>query len=152
MFYPALMLLCKRFFDDDHEALEILNDGMIKVFKNLHVYDPMKGNFFNWIYTIVRNTALDKLRLMRLPATKELSESVGDNFADNPLQKLEWEDIYRLLYALPIATRAVCGLYYIEGFSISEISKSLLVSNGTVKWHLHESRKKLKPVLEKYYL
>lgn len=150
-FYPALMLLCKRFFADDHKALEVLNDGMMKVYRNISSFDSSKGEFFNWLYTVVRNTALDKLKLIIPPVTKELNgitESAGE---DRTIQSLEWKDIYKLLDNLPPATRAVCSLFYIEGFSIKEISDALEISPGTVKWHLSETRKKLKPVFERYF-
>jgi RNA polymerase sigma factor (sigma-70 family) len=151
LFYPALILLCKRFFMDDHSALETVNDGMMKVYKHISRYDSSKGDFFNWVYTVVRNTALDKIRLCHWPATIQLIEEAGQTYADNPLKTLEEQDIYKLLDTLAPATRVVCSLYYLEGFSIRDIMAKLELSSGTVKWHLSETRKKLKPVLEKYY-
>jgi len=145
------MLLCKRFFTDDHTALEVLNDGMIKVFKKINTYKPEKGDFFNWMYTVVRNTALDKLKLSGIPVVADLNGSSVFDPAENPFQSLEWKDIYMLLDKLPPSTRAVCALFYLEGYLINEISEQLSLTAGTVKWHLHEGRKKLKPVLEKYY-
>ncbi len=150
-FYPALFLLCKRFFADDHEALEVLNDGMLKVYKNIANFRHDKGAFFNWVYTIVRNTALDKLKISKQPVAGELTESAAKVYDDNPVKALEWKDIYKLLDTLAPATRGICSLFYIEGFSIKDISEKLQISSGTVKWHLSETRKKLKPVLEKYY-
>lgn len=149
-FYPALMLLCKRFFADDHQALEVLNDGMMKVYRNISSFDNNKGELFNWIYTVIRNTALDKLKLVMQPAPKELN-GIAEKYEDRTIPNLEWKDIYKLLDNLPPATRAVCSLFYIEGFSIKDISEALAISQGTVKWHLSETRKKLKPVFEKYF-
>lgn len=149
--YPALIFLCKRFFADDHAALEAVNDGMMKVYKNIGMYDPKKGDLFNWIYTIVRNTALDKLKLSRWPAPIELEGETDAVYSENPLRTLEDKDIFKLLDNLAPATRVVCSLFYLEGFSIKDISNKLELSSGTVKWHLSETRKKLKPVLEKYY-
>lgn len=150
-FYPALFLLCKRFFANDHDALEALNDAMMKVFRHLGTYNSSKGEFFNWVYTIVRNTALDNLKLVKQPV-QELNGQAEKSFDDNPLKSLEWKDIYVLLDALPPATRVVCSLFYLEGFSIKEIGEKLQLSIGTVKWHLSETRNKLKPVLKNYYL
>lgn len=151
-FYPALMLLCKRFFSDDHKALETLNDGMMKVYRNISSFDSRKGELFNWVYTVIRNTALDKLKIVIPAATKELNGITENAYEDKTIQNLEWKDMYKLLDNLPAATRAVCNLFYIEGFSIKDISDSLEISAGTVKWHLSETRKKLKPVFEKYFL
>lgn len=151
-FYPALILLCKRFFEDNHEALEVLNDGMMKVFKNIADYQPERGDFFSWIYTVVRNTALDRLKLVRIPPAQELNGIAESSLRENPLQLLEWKDVYLLLDTLPPATRAICSLFYFEGFSVNDISIRLFISTGTVKWHLSETRKKLKPVLKKHFL
>lgn len=149
LYYPALFALCKKFFANDHDALEALNNGMLKVYKNIHSYDSNKGDFFNWVYTVVRNAALDKLKIHRHTVTKELNDAIP--LIDNPLKGLEWADIYTLLDVLAPATRPVCSLYYLEGFTINEISVLMGISPGTVKWHLSEARSKLKPVLKKHY-
>jgi RNA polymerase sigma factor (sigma-70 family) len=150
-FYPALFLLCKRFFHDEHKALEALNDGMLKVFKNIAGYRPEKGDFFNWIYTIVRNTAIDKCKPQQPAAPEELMDHIDLVIADNPFQSLEWKDIYTLLDTLSPATRVVCNLFYLEGFSIRDIGESLQISRGTVKWHLNSARNRLAPVLKSYH-
>ena len=149
-FYPALILLCRRFFSDDHVAMEAVNDGMMKVYRNISSYNPAKGDFFNWVYTVVRNTALDKLKLARFPDIVQMNGSSEPVHEENPLKTLEEKDIYTLLDELAPATRVVCSLFYLEGFSIKDISEKLDLSAGTIKWHLSETRKKLKPVLEKY--
>ena len=61
-FYPALFALCKTFFDDNQEIVTAINNGMLKVFKNIEQYDEEKGTFFNWVYTVVRNAALTEIR------------------------------------------------------------------------------------------
>lgn len=55
-----------------------------------------------------------------------------------------FEDVHLNLDKLPPATRAVCTLHYLEGFSIREISDQLKLSDGTIKWHLSESRNRLR--------
>lgn len=148
--------MCRRFFRNEHEAIESVNDGMMKVFENIGTYRAEKGKFFNWIYTIVRNTALDKLRMsVAFPiryddfgAADALPEVEGDY---NPLKALEERDIYVMLDELSPATRVVCTLFYIEGYVIKEIAQQLTISAGTVKWHLSESRKNLKTVFKRHF-
>lgn len=148
-FYPALFCLCKKFFSDDHKALEAVNDGMIKVFKNIGKYEQ-KGEFFNWVYTIVRNTAIDKIKAV----VKEI-EGPNEDIPlpqQNPLQQLEWKDIYSVLDKLPPATRTVFSLFYLEGYRIPEIAGQLKVSTGTIKWHLSEGRRLMKQFIKRYFL
>ncbi|HJT75063.1 MAG TPA: sigma-70 family RNA polymerase sigma factor [Chitinophaga sp.] len=149
-FYPALFLLCRKFFPEQADALEVLNDGMLKVFRNIGQYRDDKGLFFNWVYTVVRNTALDKLKNVKWNNYVDIEE-VNVPVTDNPLAALELADIYKLLDVLPAATRVICILFYLEGFAINEICARLQLSAGTVKWHLSETRSRLRPVLLKYY-
>jgi RNA polymerase sigma factor (sigma-70 family) len=153
-FYVPLFCMCRRFFSNNHEAIESVNDGMLKVFQNIGSYHPSKGKFFNWIYTIVRNTALDKFRSQTsIPYRHDLSEmeDLIPDESDNPLGALEEKDLYKLLDSLNPATRIVCSLFYVEGFSIKDIAERLTISKGTVKWHLSEARKNLKSVFKNYF-
>lgn len=149
-FYPGLFALCKKFFDDNHDVLTALNNGMLKVYKNIDQYDPVKGNLYTWSYAIVRNTALTYLRDKQTGKTLvELTEhnEVIDQL--NPFKKLEWKDIFFYLGKLQPSTRAVCTLFYIEEYKIHEIATQMDLSEGTVKWHLSESRSKLKTIFSK---
>ena len=146
-FYPGLFALCKNFFSDNHDALTSLNNGMLNVFKNIGKYDPAKGELFNWAYTIVRNAAITHLNSMKiLQPTTELTDQIEKSLNHNLFKELEWNNIYNYLDKLPPATRAVCTLHYFEGFAIKEISEQLGISEGTIKWHLSESRTRLKPL------
>lgn len=146
--YPAMFALCKQFFDDNHDALTALNNGMLKVYKNVGLYNPAKGTFFNWAYTIVRNEALSLIKNKKQAAFVELQEDAEVLPEGNPFKSLEWKDVYVYLGKLPPVTRAVCSLFYIEGFSIKETASSLSIKEGTVKWHLNECRTKLKRIFE----
>ena len=155
-FYVSLFYMCRRFFRNEHEAIESVNDGMMKVFENIGTYQADKGSFFNWTYTIVRNTALDKLKTSVAfqqryngPGATDAVNEAGSDY--NPLKALEQRDIYIMLDELSPATRVVCVLFYIEGYAIKEIAQQLGISAGTVKWHLSESRKNLKTIFKRHF-
>lgn len=149
--YPSMFVLCRKFFHDDHAALEAVNDGMLKVFRALPDYKDDKGSFFNWVYTIVRNTALDKLKVTIKATIGSVEEYDESDNTRTILQNLEWKDIYQFLDRLPPATRMVFSLFYLEQYKIPEVAARLEISTGTVKWHLTESRRIMKPVLKKYF-
>lgn len=148
-FYPAMFSLCRKFFRDEHEIQTALNNGMMKVFKNISQYDSSKGDVFNWIYTVVRNTCLTLLRNRKPDTTIELKEDMESIHQYDPFQTAEWEEVFHALDKLPPATRVVCSLFYLENFSIKEISTDMNLKEGTVKWHLNESRNRLKDVFTK---
>lgn len=149
-FYPVLFALCKNFFEDKHDIVSAINNGMLKVFSNIDQYDESKGAFFNWMYTTVRNAALTMLRDRKAQAFDyvEIEDKMGFVSTENPLEQFSATDIHVYLMQLPVATRRICSLYYMDGFSVKEIAEALVISEGTVKWHLSESRNRLKMILE----
>jgi RNA polymerase sigma-70 factor (ECF subfamily) len=151
LFYPGLILLCKRFFADDHEAIEVLNNGMMKVYRNINAFDGSKGTLFNWAYTIVRHAALDQLKKKRFPSTQQLDEHIELTAENTPELQIESKAFYVLLDALQEPGRAICSLFYVESFREKEIATQIKKQKDTIKWNLQKIKKKLKPVLEKYY-
>ncbi len=153
-FYAPLFCLCRRFFPNTDDAVEALNDGMLKVFEKIGSYQEGKGRFFTWVYTIVRNTAIDKFRKdISVPATDPagLEETlIEESTYGNPAKGLEELDLVVLFEGLSPASRVISTLFYLEGYKIREIAETLGISAGTVKWHLSESRKKLKSIFDKY--
>ncbi|WP_106596912.1 RNA polymerase sigma factor [Dyadobacter jiangsuensis] len=149
-FYPVLFALCKNFFEDKHDIVTAINNGMLKVFTHIDQYDATKGEFFSWMYTTVRNAALTLLRDRKTQQFDyvEIEDKMGFVAPENPFEQLSGTDIYVYLMQLPVATRRICSLYYMDGFSVKEIASSLAISEGTVKWHLSESRNRLKVIFE----
>jgi RNA polymerase sigma-70 factor, ECF subfamily len=60
----------------------------------------------------------------------------------------EPDEFARLLAALPKQQRAAAALFYVDGLSIAEIAVALGIAEGSVKSHLHDARRRLKPLLE----
>ena len=144
-FYPGLFSLCRNFFDDQHEIITAINNGMLNVFSKINQFDETKGLLFNWAYTIVRNAALTMLRDKKKIYDVELlkiHDTQNDSFNKN-----NSEEIFNYLNVLPVTTRSICSLFYVEDFSIKEIANMLAAKEGTIKWHLSEGRTRLKPLL-----
>ena len=147
-FYPALYALCKTFFSADHDIISALNNGMLKVFANIHKYDSTRGNFYSWLHAVVRNAALTFLRDSKTFRTNELTESLEDAVIEKPFENFNWEELFKVLAHLPTDTRAIVVLFYIEDIPIKEICMMLGMKEGTVKWHLSAGRKKLRKLLK----
>ena len=147
--YLMLFSLCNRFFDDNHDILSAINNGMLKVFKNIDQYNASQSELNTWVYTIVRNEALTLVRNQKstMP-TQELTDEIAEEMIVNPYGKYSDESISHSLSNLPPITRAIFHLFYFEGYSVKEISSALDIKEGTVKWHLFEGRKKLQQLFQ----
>lgn len=144
-FYPDLFKLCHKFFDDEHDIITALNNGMLNVFNNINKYDPAKGDLFGWVYSIVRNAAISHIRSKKNKGNfTELKGELQVEAVANPFEKFGHIELVTALKILSTNTRAVVNLFYIEGFMIKEIAVLLDMKEGTIKWHLNEGRTKLK--------
>lgn len=148
LYYPALYLVCKTFFSEKHDIITALNNGMLRVYANIHLYNESKGSLYNWMHTVVRNAALTYLRDSKKITTIELTPDVKIDLTENTFAGFDWEKLLMLLEKLPTVTRAVVVLFYVEEQSVKEITQLLGMKEGTVKWHLSEGRKKLRKYIK----
>lgn len=147
-FYRAMMTLCHRYTKNDMDAMEALNSGFYKVFKNIQRYDPHKASLYTWIRAIIINSCLDRIRLKEknIPAAELTSEIQGATEPEINLQ-LNAAHLLEMIRKLPPATQTVFNLFTVEGYSHKEIARLLKVSEGTSKWHVNEARKKLQMMI-----
>lgn len=148
-YYAAMMTLCARYVKDRNDALEVLNDSFLKVFKQLKKYEPVKGSFYTWMKKIVINTAIDAFRRQKVIRGGEmLSGETGEPGIDNEaVSKMNSDQLLDIIRQLPVTTRLVFNLYNIDGFSHGEIASMLGISEGTSRWHLSDARRQLRLII-----
>ena len=47
------------------DTSDIVQEIFIKVWKNIHRFNPLQASFKTWIFTIAKNTAMDFLRIKK---------------------------------------------------------------------------------------
>ena len=147
-FYGAMISLCLRYTKNEQDALEVLNTGFYKVFKNIQRYDEQKGALYTWIRTVILNTCLNFIKAKNgRMAEQELDEAARVDLPPDVFSKMSSGDILKLVRCLPPATQAVFNLYVMEGYAHKEIGVLLQISEGTSKWHLSEARKQLQNLI-----
>jgi RNA polymerase sigma factor (sigma-70 family) len=153
-FYGYAMAVCDRYTNNQDDALEILNDGFLKIFKEVHRYKPaysdVISSFKGWLRKIMVYTAIDHFRKNHKHAfTAELDNGVIQVSApaETPLDRLSYEEIIRAVQKLTPGYRTVFNLFIIEGFTHDEISQKLGISTGTSKSNLAKARRQLQKIL-----
>jgi RNA polymerase sigma-70 factor (ECF subfamily) len=143
-----------RFARDRAEAEDMLQDGFVRVFRDLKQFRG-DGALGGWIRRIMVNTALSQLRKQRdfIRDTSDFSPfenmfRTEEDFAAN----MDAETLLTYLQKLPPGYRAVFNLYAIEGFSHEEIANQLGISIGTSKSQLYKAREYLKRILDKSFI
>ena len=148
-FYPAMISLCLRYLRDRNDAVEVLNDAFLKVFRQLSRYDPSRAVLYTWIRTIVINTALDTLRKQKIIRNREMlsNEEEEPGIDNDALSKLSGDELLSLIRRLPTTTSLVFNLYVVDGYAHREIAALLSISEGTSRWHLNDARRQLKTII-----
>lgn len=144
-FAGRMMSLCHRYAKDKQEAEDILQEGFIKVFKNLKNYKG-KGSFEGWIRTIIVNTALNKRSKLSFTREKSVEEAelYEEGYEPSIISKLSADEILKIINKLPEGYKIVFNLYAIEGYSHKDIAELLGIEEGTSRSQLAKARKMLK--------
>jgi RNA polymerase sigma factor (sigma-70 family) len=150
-FFPEMLRMCQRYTRDDDTAIEIVNNGFLRVFKKIHTFS-FKGSLEGWIRRLVYHSMADYYRenakYLHFLVLEDHDQSVPENSHD-PFYE---EDILKAVKMLPPTSQEVFRLYAIEGYSHAEIAQYLHMSEGTSKWHLSTARQKLRELLERQAL
>ncbi len=153
-FYAYAMSICHRYASHEEDAVEILNDGFLKIFIEIYRFKPAYtdtiSSFKGWLRKIMIYTAIDHFRKNKKhQAITELNETymhVPDAHED-AVDKISYEEIRAAIRQLTPGYRTVLNLFIVEGFSHEEIAKHLEISVGTSKSNLAKARKQLQKIL-----
>jgi RNA polymerase sigma-70 factor (ECF subfamily) len=138
---PKMLGVCRQYVKDLHHAEDLMLQGFLKVFTNLHKFE-YKGSFEGWIRRIMVNTCLSYLRKKNVEfATDE--DYIFNEATTESLENTTIEDIQKLIDDLPDGYKMVFNLYAVEGYKHLEISKKLGISESTSKSQLFKARKLL---------
>lgn len=144
MFYNYAMSICLRYSKDREEAVEIVNDGFVKLFSNLDRYRD-NTSFKAWLRRILINSSIDYYRRNEKHYHNvDISYAKHEYITEDAVSKISEQEIVDLIRELPPSYRLVFNLFVIEGFNHREISNKLNISIGTSKSNLAIARSKLK--------
>ena len=147
-FYGPMASICLRYTRNEDDAIEVLHNGFLKVYKNMHTYDTSKASLYTWIRKIMVNSAIDFLRKRNRYSTVELEKAEEPGIDAEAVQHLSAQELLKLVKKLSPATQTVFNLYVIEGYNHREIANLIGISEGTSKWHLSEARRQLQLLLQ----
>jgi RNA polymerase sigma-70 factor (ECF subfamily) len=129
---------------DRESAADAVQEAFVKAhlrWRKLKDYDDPIG----WVRRVAINQLRDEHRRTGRKQ-RALTRLAGRTQTTTTASEIDEFD--RLLAQLPKQQRAATALYYVDGLSIAEISVALEIAEGSVKSHLHDARRRLRPVLE----
>ncbi|WP_421875087.1 RNA polymerase sigma factor [Marinoscillum sp.] len=149
-FHGYCLSICMRYSETREDAVEVMNDGFLKVFTYIRSFDQQQP-FKPWIRRIMINSALDHLKKYQMKMEHlEMEAGLRELVKETQLDTLHYDELLELIRRLPMAYRTVFNLYAIEGYKHEEIASMLNISAGTSKSNYHKAKKKLQLLLKDY--
>ena len=159
---PMLLGVAKRLLGDPDDAADCFQIAMLKAVENLDSFER-RSKLSTWLYRIVVNTCLMRLRESKRRCTKPIDDllSVFDDHdcriesvvqPASPETLLEREQTRGMVRAavgqLPDSYRTVLVLRDFEERGSAEVAELLGLEEGNVRVRLHRARSALKKLLE----
>ena len=144
--HRQLYRLAKLTSRNPDDAADALQDAMLAAHRSAHRFRH-DCTVSSWLYRIVVNACLDRLRRNRVHSCEELDEQAGP--ASDPTGRLVTALVVeRALLGLPVEQRAAVVAVDMQGYTVAETALMLGVAEGTVKSRCSRARTKLAGALD----
>jgi len=146
-----LLSLAGCFLGDRHEAADVAQDVFLAAFVNLRAFDPRRGSFATWLFTLARNKCLNVLKkkapaFVAAPPHRAHSRTPPDELAE----KEAFERLDRALAALPVEQKVAFVLAEILDLPHGEIAVIEGVAEGTIRSRVSRARAALRALLTEH--
>lgn len=143
-------MICLRYVKKREDALDVLQNALIKIYSKLDTFNNEKGVFGAWSSRIVVNESIMfQRKYWKGTESVELNDEIympsEEAVSEN---RLSSEALTKLIQQLPDGYRVVFNMYAIEGYTHKEIGKILGITEGTSKSQLFKAKKILKKQIE----
>ncbi|MFZ1790786.1 MAG: sigma-70 family RNA polymerase sigma factor [Saprospiraceae bacterium] len=148
LYAGKMMTLCRRYAQFDYEAEDLLQEGFIRLFKNLTSFRN-EGSFDGWVRKLFVHSILKSLSSKNFHHDDHLEESIHDAVMEPLiLDKISSEEIISLVNELPFGYKTVFNLAIMEGYSHKEIAELMHIEEVTSRSQLLKARKMLQKKIE----
>jgi RNA polymerase sigma factor (sigma-70 family) len=145
---PKMLSVCYRFAHNREDAEDMLQEGFIKIFSQMHTFGN-RGAFEGWIRRIMVHTCINILK-----KNKKFNESVDIIHAtavqvreESVPSIVQAKQIVECIRMLPVGYRTVLNLYAIEGYSHREIGMMLEIEESTSRSQYTRAKAMLEDIL-----
>ena len=133
-------------------AEDAAQDAFVTAWMKLNTLnEPEK--FGAWVSRIAKNCALNMVTRLKSYMSLDALESpdISGEARLNPAERYTSSDdddeLYLSISKLPEKVKQIIHMHYFEGLGIAEIADKMRISSGTVKWQLHDGRKRIRKEL-----
>ena len=146
---PRAHAVAYRLLGHREDAEDLVQDAFIQALDRIDSFDSERP-FGPWFFRILTNRGLNMRQSRAVRAVSEIPEDAASG-GDSPERSAEREELRSRLReavgALPERQQLIVQLFEIDGWTSAEFARTLGISDGTVRWHVHEARLALREAL-----
>ncbi len=139
---PKMLSVCRQYIKDLHYAEEVMLNGFLKVFTNLHKFES-KGSFEGWMRRIMINESISFLRKRKRLVFVDDESYFKASTSNHYETETNVSELQRLVDNLENDFRIIFNLYVVEGYKHKEIAELLKITENTSKMRFFRARKQL---------
>jgi RNA polymerase sigma-70 factor (ECF subfamily) len=155
-FAASLYGMAFRMMNDAKEAEDVLQEGFTYIWRKAASYDSSRSTPFAWAVMIVRNKAIDRLRVRqrqerlhdRVNTEGAFFQEKDENSADQPTLRERGALVRSALQQIPNEQRQALELSFFAGLTHEEIAERLATPLGTIKARIRRGLLRLRDCLK----
>jgi RNA polymerase sigma factor (sigma-70 family) len=145
--------LARTIVGDPGAAEDVAQEAFVRAWRYAASYDPRRGSVVTWLLTIVRNVAVDRLRLRQPePLDPEFLASKLQLHETGPTDEhrgvAERDQLRQALAILPAEQRRALLLATYFGRTAAEVAESEAIPLGTAKTRIRTAMHRLRDWME----
>jgi RNA polymerase sigma-70 factor (ECF subfamily) len=156
----ALAILVKRFHKtfcnqaywivkDADAAKDVAQDSWNLIINKVYTLKDTE-RFKSWALRIVHRKAIDWTKGVSKQTQHREAYKVTKSIQDIPSEDLSplKQKLLKAIHELPVHQQQVIRLFYVNDYTLKEVSEIIQISEGTAKSRLFHAREKLKKILK----
>lgn len=147
---PKMLSVCYRFSQSREDAEDMLQEGFIKIFTQIHTFEN-RGAFEGWIRRIIVHTCINFLKKnKKFNASIDLEHAGFLEVKEETMPSImQARQIIECIRLLPLGYKTVLNLYALEGYSHKEIAEMLDIEESTSRSQYTRAKSMLEMILVK---
>jgi RNA polymerase sigma-70 factor (ECF subfamily) len=145
---PKMLSVCYRYATSREDAEDMLQEGFIKVFTQIHTFQN-KGAFEGWIRKIIVHTCINFLKkYKKFSDNIDLEHVTALQAKEETMPSLmQAKQVVECIRLLPVGYRTVLNLYAIEGYNHKEIAEMMDIEESTSRSQYTRAKVMLENIL-----
>ena len=150
---PTMFAVCMKCLKNKESAEDVFQDSFVHLFNKINQF-RFEGSFEGWTRKIFVRRCIEQLKKNKIKYSNEIDFEEFDEIpvesqSPNMLDKLQENDILKLIDSLSNGYKTVFRMHALDGFPHKEIGKMLKISEGTSKSQFARARYSLQKLVEK---